>query len=210
MTRFTLKETMQITPQELQKIETLLDSSDKSNVELGLTILSGFAVDSVGVRWLFEYYQRLEQIEASAASFNLQSILIGTMDSKATKASRVLTLLLEKAPYEEQLKILKNFIEGKILTLPRLEFSEFPKALFSFEELEVINWQYGNLETLTTDILQFKNLKRLDLRHQPLMMIEEAIVEHSTLMELWIGNALIVTEDLADNSTFDIFIEAAY
>lgn len=201
---------MKISQQELEKIELLLDSSDNSNVELGLTILSGFAIDAVGVKWLFEYYQRLAKVEEERSAYDLQSILLGTKESKPTKASRVLTLLLTKAPHQEKLKIYEYFIHGKTVTLPRLEFTAFPEALYLFKNLEVINWQFGNLTALTTDILRFESLKSLDLRHQPLMTIEEEIVEHSTLKEIWIGNALIVTEDLADNAKFDILIEAAY
>ena len=58
--------------------------------------------------------------------------------------------------------------------------------------------------------MNLPNLKYLDLRHQPLMEIDEKIVEHPSLEEIWIGNALIITEDIADSAKFEILIEAAY
>jgi predicted metalloendopeptidase len=42
------------------------------------------------------------------------------------------------------------------------------------------------------------------------MQIDEKIIEHPSLKEIWIGNALIVTENIADSGNFDILIEAAY
>jgi hypothetical protein len=203
---------MIITPTELENIERLLDSSDKANIELGLTILSGFAFDENGVNWLIEYYQKLEK-EASKnqSRRNLQAILLGTITSEPTKASRVLTMLLEKTDLSIQKQILENlFINKNTLKLPRLELTDFPKAIFEFPDLEKITWQFGNLKTISADILRLSNLNYLDVRHQPLENIAENIVEHKNLKEMWIGNALIITENLAEAAKFEFFIEAAY
>lgn len=199
---------MDITKAELEKIEKLLDSSDKANVDLALTILSGFAVDDNGAKWLFNYYQKLERVEA--AKTNLQSILIGTTNLLPTKASRVLTLLFEKGSSKVCLEILNTFLDNTTLTFPRLDLSDFPKSLFELPTIEHINWQYGNLSHLSDMILNLPRLQILDLRHQPLMTIDERIAQHPTLQELWISNALIVSEDLAYDANFEIFIEAAY
>ncbi|MFK7946120.1 MAG: hypothetical protein AB8G11_00925 [Saprospiraceae bacterium] len=201
---------MEITKSELDKIEQLLNSTDQANIELAITILSGFAVNDDGVKWLFDYYQKLQGIEKQASKTNLQSILLGTINLSPTKASRILTLIFEKASANNCLEILKIFTENKIITFPRLDLSFFPKMLFQISELEHINWQYGNLEHLSDEILRLPNLQTLDLRHQPLMTIDEKIVEHPTLKELWISNALIITEDLAYDANFEILIEAAY
>lgn len=202
---------MKIKEEELEKIELLLNSSDKANVELGLTILSGFTLEQGGIQWLWQYYKRLQQIETdNRPKYNLSNILTGTTISKPTKASRILTLLLEKSPETEKNKIYNSFIHKNKIILPRLELNDFPTALFNFPDLETIIWQYGNLKKIPSTILQLPNLKHLDLRHQPLMEIDEKIIEHPTLKEIWIGNALIVTENIADAANFDILIEAAY
>ncbi|MFT6149316.1 MAG: Leucine-rich repeat (LRR) protein [Saprospiraceae bacterium] len=202
---------MSISKQELEKIEHLLSSSDKANVELGLTILSGFTLEKNGIEWLWNYYQRLAQIEAiNKPKYNLSNILTGMTVSEPTKVSRILTLLLEKTGKIEKDKIYHHFIKDSKMTLPRLEFTNFPESIFDFPELETIIWQYGNLESIPPTILNLPNLKYLDLRHQPLMEIDEKIVEHPSLEEIWIGNALIITEDIADSAKFEILIEAAY
>lgn len=199
---------MEITKVELEKLEKLLDSSDKANIDLALTILSGFAVNDEGAKWLFDYYQKLE-LEESAKT-NLQSILVGTTNLSPTKASRILTLIFEKSSDNFCLQILKTFLENNTITFPRLDLSDFPNGLFQVPNIKHIIWQYGNLEHLSDNILKLPQLKTLDLRHQPLTTIDEKIAQHPTLEELWISNALIVTEDLADNAKFDILIEAAY
>jgi hypothetical protein len=196
---------------ELEKIALLLTSSDKANIELGLTILSGFAFEKANIEWLWQYYNRLQNSEkANRPKYNLSNILTGTTISKPTKISRILTLLLEKSPEKEKNKIYKHFIFNNKITLPRLEFTDFPESLFHFSDLETIVWQYGNLATLPATLLRLPNLKYLDLRHQPLMKIDEKIIEHPSLKEIWIGNALIITENVADSANFDILIEAAY
>lgn len=201
---------MNITKAELQKIEKLLNSPDKANIDLAITILSGFAVNDIGAKWLFNYYQQLQTIENEQSKTSLQSILLGTTNLSPTKASRILTLLFEKASNKICLKILETFIDGNTITFPRLDLADFPKSLFQISKIEHISWQYGNLNHLSDSILNFPTLQTLDLRHQPLMTIDEKIVHHPTLTELWISNALIVTEDLAYDANFEIFIEAAY
>ncbi len=202
---------MQISEQELHKIESLLESSDTVNVQLGLQILSGFTLNTSGIYWLFEYYQRLAEEEAKQQpSYNLQALLTGSPHSAPTKASQVLTLLLEKADNATKIRLYQRFIQHQTLTLPRLELTCFPIEILTFSTLENIKWQFGLLEIVPESLLQLKNLKSLDLRHQPLKTIEEAIINHPTLEEIWINNALIITEDLADNAKFDILIEAAY
>ena len=201
---------MEITGNELEKIERLLNSSDQSNIDLALAILTGFTLTDEGINWLFDYYQKLQLIESRDSKNHLQSILLGTTNLSATKASRVLTLLFEKASEKKLLPILNTFTQNKIITFPRLDLTIFPSVLFQLKEIEQINWQYGNLSHLSDAVLDFPKLKVLDLRHQPLISIDEKIAEHPTLEELWISNALIVTEDLADNAKFEILIEAAY
>lgn len=201
---------MEITKAELEKIEKLLSSPDQTNIDLALTILSGFAVDDIGAKWLFDYYQQLQTVEKQASKSSLQSILIGTTNLSPTKASRVLTLLFEKASDKICLAILNTFLDNNTIRFPRLDLSDFPSSLFKLSNVEHINWPYGSLEHLSDKILNFPRLQTLDLRHQPLMTIDEKITEHPTLKELWISNALIVTEDLAYDANFEIFIEAAY
>lgn len=201
---------MKITTEELQKVERLLDSSDQVNIDLGLTILSGFTVDEKGIKWLFQYYQQLQLRINERNNHNLQSILIGTSNTIPTKASRVLTLIFEKAPEKILYNVVKTFLKDNTLNLPQLDLTTFPTILLSFPNIEALNWQYGQLTHLSEAILKLPNLKTLDVRHQPLTSINESIVSHPNLKELWIGNALIVSEDLADNSNFEIFIEAAY
>jgi len=203
---------MVISKTELEYIERLLGSSDESNIELGLTILSGFALDENSINWLISYYQKLEQ-EATINQDrrNLQAVLIGTVDSKPTKASRILTMLLEKTDLSIQRDILKSlFIDSKTLKLPRIEFTDFPKIIFQFPDLEKIVWQFGNLKSIPETILDLPKLNFLDVRHQPLEYIAEKVTAHKNLKEIWIGNALIITEDIADAADFEIFIEAAY
>ena len=196
---------------ELEKIAVLLASSDEVNVELGLTILSGFPLEKEAIEWLWEYYKNLQNSEkANRPKYNLSNILTGTTISKPTQTSRILTLLLEKSSEKEKNKIYEHFILNNKITLPRLEFADFPESLLQFSNLETIIWQYGNLTTIPPTLLQLPNLKYLDLRHQPLMQIDEKIIEHPSLKEIWIGNALIVTENIADSANFDILIEAAY
>lgn len=202
---------MKITKEELEKIEFLLESTDKTNIELGLAILSGFTLEQGGIEWLWQYYNRLQKAEtASRPTYNLSNILSGTTIAQPSKASRILTLLLEKIPEKEKKKIYNTFIKNKKIVLPRLELSEFPTTLFDFPDLETLIWQYGNLVSIPSSILQLPNLKYLDLRHQPLLEIDEKIIEHQSLKEIWISNALIVTENIADAAKFDILIEAAY
>jgi Leucine-rich repeat (LRR) protein len=196
---------------DFEKIELLLESTDKANIELALTILSGFTFEDVDIEWLWQYYNRLQNSEkANRPTYNLSQMLTGTTISKPTKASRILTLILEKANEKGKNKIYEFFIKNKKITLPRLEFTDFPTAIFHFSDLETIVWQYGNLTILPSTLLQLPNLQYLDLRHQPLMQIDEKIIEHPSLKEIWIGNALIVTENIADSGNFDILIEAAY
>lgn len=201
---------MKITKTELEKIETLLNSSDKVNIDLALTILSGFAVDDDGGKWLFDYYQQLQTAEDQQSQSNLQSILIGTSHLSPTKASRILTLLFEKASDKICLEILNTFLDNNMITFPRLDLSDFPSSLFKLSNIERINWPYGNISHLSASILDLPVLETLDLRHQPLMTIDEKIIQHPTLKELWISNALIITENLAYDANFEIFIEAAY
>jgi Leucine-rich repeat (LRR) protein len=196
---------------DFEKIELLLESTDKANIELALTILSGFTFEDVDIEWLWQYYNRLQNSEkANRPTYNLSQMLTGTTISKPTKASRILTLILEKSNKKGKNKIYEFFIKNKKITLPRLEFTDFPTAIFYFSDLETIVWQYGNLTILPSTLLQLPNLQYLDLRHQPLMQIDEKIIEHPSLKEIWIGNALIVTENIADSGNFDILIEAAY
>jgi hypothetical protein len=202
---------MKITEYELEKIKLLLESSDKTNVELAMTILSGFTLEKESITWLWQYYNRLQQAEIiNRPKYNLSNILTGTTISEPTNVSRILTLLLQKSPESEKNKIYNSFIHKNKIVLPRLELSDFPETLFDFPDLESIIWQYGNLKKIPSTILQLPNLQYLDLRHQPLIEIDEKIVEHQTLKEIWIGNALIVTENIADAANFDILIEAAY
>ena len=203
---------MIITTSELENVEKLLNSTDKSKIELGLTILSGFTFNESGVNWLINYYQKLaKEAKENQQYQNLQAVLLGTVTSEPTKASRVLTMLLEQTDLATQKHILETlFIDNNTLKLPRLELDDFPKAIFEFSNLESIVWQYGNLKVISVAILQLPQLSYLDVRHQPLEMIAEKITEHKKLKEIWIRNALIVSEDLIDAAKFDIFIEAAY
>lgn len=201
---------MQIETTELEKIERLLESKDQKNIDLALTILSGFAVDDEGSDWLFSYYQKLEHDFQQNDKGNLQSILLGTTNLSPTKASRILTMLFENSSESSCIKILKSFHQDSTMTIPRLELPEFPECLITLPNIEHISWQYGSLTHLSDIILEISNLQSLDLRHQPLLTIDEKIIQHTTLKELWIGNALIVTENLVSDANFDIFIEAAY
>jgi Leucine-rich repeat (LRR) protein len=194
-----------------EKIELLLESTDKANIELALTILSGFTFEEADIKWLWQYYNRLQNNEkANRPKYNLSQILTGTIISKPTKASRILTLLLEKTNKKEKNRIYESFINNKKITLPRLEFTDFPASLFYYSDLETIVWRHGNLAILPATLLQLPNLQYLDLRYQPLIQIDEKIIEHPSLKEIWISNALIVTENIADSANFDILIEAAY
>ena len=199
---------MGIRTTELEKIERLLNSNDEKNIVLALTILSGFAIDDENSERLFNFYKELEYHQH--IKNNLQTLLLGSANLTPTKASRLLTTLFEISSRRFCMIMLKSFIEDKTITFPRLDLIDFPKGLSILSNIEHVVWQYGNLSHLSDSILNMPNLQSLDLRHQPLLTIDENIIQHPSLKELWIGNALIITENLAADANFDIFIEAAY
>ena len=200
---------MSIGTTELEKIERLLNSTDEKNTDLALTILSGFNIDDESSRRLFNYYKELENTYQHT-TIDLQSIILGTLSSSPTKASRLLTMLFEKSSISFCLTMLASFVNNNTITFPRLDLTDFPKVLSRLSTIEHIVWQHGNLSHLSDFILSIPNIQSLDLRHQPLLTIDEKITQHPRLKELWIGNALIVSENLAADANFDIIIEAAY
>lgn len=199
-----------ISIEELQKIEQLLDSADSVNVELGILILSGFALDETGANWLYQYYQQLFTIENSSYQADLQRITIGTVDSKPSKASYVLTLLLEKAPIKIQHQIIADHIQNDDLTLPRIELTTFPNVIYQFTNLQSISAKYGVLTIIEAEINSFQALHTLDIAHQPIEFIHPNLAKLPLLKNLIVRNAAFLPDELVDLPDLDIMIEGAY
>ena len=201
-----------ISTEELQKIEQLLESKEAINLELALTLLSSFALDEEGANWLWQYYQQLiesKKINKTTWSFE-QLYTTGTLDNQPTKASYILTILLEQAPYPIQSKIIQSFIHNKTLTLPRNELETLPAIIFTFPTIEYLTFPSGNLKNITADIEKLQTLKIIDVRHQPLTFIHPNIGLLPKLEELWVRNAAFISDDVREIPQLDIYVEGAY
>ena len=199
-----------ISLQELAKIEQLLDSPNPVNIELGLTILSGFAIEEKGAIWLYDYYKKLFIQEQQPNQAALQKIVIGTIDSKPSKASHILTLLFKKASQKIQFQILQGFLHQNTLTLPRTELKTFPDSIYQLSNIKTLIAQYGQINMIMADISRFQQLEVLDLAHQPLAYIHPNLTKLQNLKTLVIRNAAILSDDILDMSHVDIMIEGAY
>ncbi len=98
----------------------------------------------------------------------------------------------EYASLEQQRFFFKYFIEGTTFTMPELNLTEIPEALYTFENLTSINLSKNKLSFIPAKLIQtFPNLQELNLSYNSIPEIPNEILDCKNMKVLDLrGNQL--------------------
>lgn len=179
-------------------------SKELKNHDLAFQMLEGLSLEEEDLLWLWKTYEELESPEPRYVTLrNLSSL-----SKEDILRGRLLSILLENEIVAN--KLVNTFYKEDKLRIPYNTLTTFPSCLYAYSNVQELTWQDGELKEINEDILQFQQLRRLDLRRQPIEFIHPAIAELPFLEEIYLISTSFLPEELSERHDIEIYTDAPY
>ncbi|MGK0391302.1 MAG: hypothetical protein ACI94Y_004064 [Maribacter sp.] len=182
----------------------LWESKDIRNHDLAFQMMVGLSLDEEDLLWLWEVYEILHSLESKYVTLRNLSQL----SKEDILRGRILSILLEHEIVAN--RVVSTFYKKDNLRIPYNTLITFPVCLYTYSNIQELTWQDGELKEINENITQFQQLRRLDLRRQPIEFIHPAIADLPLLEEIHLISTSFLPEELSERQDVEIYTDAPY
>lgn len=194
-----------LTSKAKENLLRLWKSTDQQHHNLAFQMLDGFDLHSEDYQWLWDCYYSVNTNKPHHATL----INLSQINPREFLQGRILAVLLENEDIAHS--IFKTFFKHSILRMPYVARTSFPSSLYTFPHvIEELIWQDGEIKEIDENIIQLKQLQRLDLRRQPIEIIHPAITDLPFLEEIHLISTSFLPDEFMDRKDIEIYTDAPY
>jgi hypothetical protein len=182
----------------------LWKSNDIKNHDLAFQMMAGLFLEEEDLLWLWETYEVLHSSESKYVTLRNLSQL----SKEDILRGRILSILLENEIIAN--RVVSSFYKKDNIRIPYATLTTFPTCLYTYSNVQELTWQDGELKEINEDIIQFQQLRRLDLRRQPIEFIHPVIADLPLLEEIHLISTSFLPEELSERQEVEIYTDAPY
>lgn len=182
----------------------LWKSKDIKNHDLAFQMIAGLALEEEDLWWFWETYNALHSPEPKYVTLRTLSQL----SKEDILRGKILSILLENEIISD--RIVSTFYKKDNLRIPYSTLTTFPRCLYNYSNIKEFTWQDGELKEIDENIIQFQQVRRLDLRRQPIEFIHPAIADLPLLEEVYLISTSFLPEELSERQDIEIYTDAPY
>lgn len=186
----------------------LWQTDNIKNYELAFKILEGFYLEEKDYEWLIEMYQNFQK-NIPQQSFTLRHF--PQISTREILNGYFLQKIFQSNISTIEQYIFEIFHHNNTFKLPYIPIQKIP--LFIYEkgkDIQQLIFQDGILDEIGAEILLMENLRRLDLRRQPITHIHPNIIKNKNLKEIYLVSASFIPEEIHERQDIEIYTDAPY
>ena len=196
---------MHLTAIAKENLTRLWLSDQSQNHDLAFQMLVGFTLDKEDAWWLWNTYQSFQ----SQTKERITLLNLAQLSKTDIRNGKILAILLENGLVANI--VLHSFFKKNVVRIPYTTLQYIPSTLYTFANtLEELIWQDGEIKEIDENIIQFQQLRRLDLRRQPIEMIHPILADLPLLEEVHLVSTSFLPQELSERNDVDIYTDAPY